>query len=75
MTENAYKKRFLFSVKARQASCAMIYSVAGDTAENAMVSLRAGDQNCKLIYDEVQLGKFEEPEYIGPDTIRRTPNV
>jgi hypothetical protein len=75
MTMNAYQKRFLFTVHVPKAICSMIYSVAGTDEVSARASLKAGDQNCMLIYDEVHLQEFGAPVYIGLDTSRRRPNA
>jgi len=75
MPENTYKKRFLFSIKVKQATCSLVFSVAGDDQATAFKSMKAGDQNTKLVYDEIHLGPYEEPEYMGIDPTERSPNV
>jgi hypothetical protein len=73
---NTTPKRFLFSVL-MTAKGVLVYSVEGPDQATALASLKAGDKNSKLVYDEINIQSTEEPVYGGPDFggPQRRPNV
>ncbi len=71
-------RRFLFTVEVKSAS-KLFYSVAAPDEATATESLKAGDQNCMLIYEDTEVLRNEPastPVCIGLDPqFRRHRNV
>jgi len=67
MTQNSHDKRFLFQVDVTQAKGVMVWSVLAQDEHEALKSLIAGNENCKLVFDQVQVVATDPPKYIGPD--------
>jgi len=53
-------RRFLFTVDVN-AKGKLFYSVAGPDEVTAFKSLEAGDQNCMLIYEDVEVLRSDTP--------------
>ena len=63
-------RRFLFSVKV-DAHGTLVYSVAAPDEVTACESLKAGDQNCALIYEDINVQPTNPPAIpvcLGLDT-------
>lgn len=57
-------RRFLFTVEVN-AKGKLYYSVAGADEISARESLRSGDRNCMLVYEDVEVVR-EDPPLSGP---------
>jgi tagatose-1,6-bisphosphate aldolase len=67
MTLNSMEKRYLFQVDVTQAKGVMVWSVLAQDEHEALKLLMAGDQKCKLIFDQLQIVATDPPQYVGPD--------
>lgn len=53
-------RRYLFTVDVN-ATGKLVYSVAGPDEITAFESLKSGDQNCLLVYDDMDIQKTDPP--------------
>lgn len=53
-------RRFLFTVEVN-AKGKLFYSVAGIDEVSAFKSLEAGDQNCMLVYEDIDVQRTDPP--------------